>query len=188
MLNRTGVVKQVADLLAEADIQSAVDDGTKPNPSTADVEAGLALRREKQCDCVFSLGGASPHDCAKGIALCATNRGRIADYEGVDKSAKPQLPLIAINTTAGTASEMTRVCIIPDEARHVKMAIVDKPPILSVDDPALLLGIPVGLTELGVKREDIPTLAANALKDACDLTNPIQPTQAEVEESYAAAL
>lgn len=75
---------------------------------------------------MISLGGGSPHDCAKGIALVAANGGDIRDYEGVDRSAKPQLPMIAINTTAGTASEMTRFCIITDEARHIKMAIVDK--------------------------------------------------------------
>jgi PadR family transcriptional regulator PadR len=49
----------------------------------------------------LALGGGSAIDCAKGIALCATNGGEIADYEGVDRSAKPQLPLVAINTTAG---------------------------------------------------------------------------------------
>ena len=66
----------------------------------------------------------------------AANGGDIRDYEGVDRSAKPQLPMIAINTTAGTASEMTRFCIITDEARHIKMAIVDKhvTPLLSVND------------------------------------------------------
>ncbi len=92
------------------------------------------------------LGGGSPHDCAKGIAPCATNGGNIADYEGVDRSAKPQLPLVAINTTAGTASEMTRCCIITDEARHVKMAIVDRnvTPLLSVNDPALMVAMPKG--------------------------------------------
>ncbi|WP_163416109.1 iron-containing alcohol dehydrogenase, partial [Escherichia coli] len=81
-------------------------------------------------------GGGSPHDCAKGMALVAANGGKIADYEGVDRSEHPQLPLIAINTTAGTASEMTRFCIITDTARHIKMAIVDKnvTPILSVND------------------------------------------------------
>ena len=58
------------------------------------------------------------------------------------------LPLIAINTTAGTASEMTRFCIITDEARHVKMAIVDRnvTPLLSVNDPALMVAMPKGLT------------------------------------------
>ena len=112
------------------------------------VRAGLAQLKAEQCDFVISLGGGSPHDCAKGIALCATNGGEIADYEGVDRSAKPQLPLVAINTTAGTASEMTRFCIITDETRHIKMAIVDRnvTPILSVNDPELMLAKPKGLT------------------------------------------
>ena len=72
------------------------------------------------------MGEGSVKGLAKGIALVASNGGDIKDYEGVDKSKYPQLPLIAINTTAGTASEMTRFCIITDEERHVKMAIVDK--------------------------------------------------------------
>ena len=75
---------------------------------------------------MISLGGGSPHDCAKGIALVATNGGSIKDYEGIDVSKQPQHPLVAINTTAGTASEMTRFCIITDEERYIKMAIVDR--------------------------------------------------------------
>src|SRR5574343_472778 len=295
-LVKAGLVAQLQQQLAAADIQSFVFDGVQPNPTTANVGAGLALLQEKACDSVISLGGGSPHDCAKAIALVAVNGGKIQDYEGVDKSAKPQLPLVAINTTAGTASEMTRFCIITDESRHIKMAIVDKhtTPILSVNDPetmvgmpaslraavsngkdmaareqmayaqflagrafnnaslgyvhamahqlggfydlphgvcnAVLLphvqafnarvasarladvavalgaeptadaalaairqlaadvGIPAGLTQLGVKDDDIATLAANALKDACGLTNPIQPAQADVEAIYRAAL
>lgn len=148
ILNQIGVVSKVASLLAEHGIESAVFDETKPNPTMTNVEAGLAMLKANGCDCVISLGGGSPHDCAKGIALVAANGGSIKDYEGVDRSAKPQLPLIAINTTAGTASEMTRFCIITDEARHVKMAIVDKhvTPLMSVNDPELMLAKPAGLT------------------------------------------
>ncbi|MDI3430156.1 L-threonine dehydrogenase [Aeromonas sp. V90_14] len=148
ILNQIGVVAKVAGLLAEHGIESAVFDETKPNPTMTNVEAGLAMLKANGCDCVISLGGGSPHDCAKGIALVAANGGSIKDYEGVDRSAKPQLPLIAINTTAGTASEMTRFCIITDEARHVKMAIVDKhvTPLMSVNDPELMLAKPAGLT------------------------------------------
>lgn len=148
ILNQIGVVSKVAGLLAEHGIESAVFDETKPNPTMTNVEAGLAMLKANGCDCVISLGGGSPHDCAKGIALVAANGGSIKDYEGVDRSAKPQLPLIAINTTAGTASEMTRFCIITDEARHVKMAIVDKhvTPLMSVNDPELMLAKPAGLT------------------------------------------
>lgn len=148
ILNQIGVVKQVQDLLTERGVTTVVFDGTQPNPTISNVNAGLALLKQNDCDFVISLGGGSPHDCAKGIALVASNGGTIADYEGVDKSAKPMLPLIAINTTAGTASEMTRFCIITDEARHIKMAIVDKhtTPLISVNDPELMLAKPASLT------------------------------------------
>ncbi|EHI9274332.1 L-threonine dehydrogenase [Vibrio vulnificus] len=148
ILNQIGVVKQVQDLLSERGVSAVVFDGTQPNPTISNVNAGLELLKQNDCDFVISLGGGSPHDCAKGIALVASNGGTIADYEGVDKSAKPMLPLIAINTTAGTASEMTRFCIITDEARHIKMAIVDKhtTPLISVNDPELMLAKPASLT------------------------------------------
>lgn len=176
-LNNLGVVGKVADLLAGAGVAVTVYDGTKPNPTITNVEEGLALLRRDNCDCVVSLGGGSPHDCAKGIALCAANGGSIADYEGLDKSAKPQLPLVAINTTAGTASEMTRFCIITDEARHVKMAIVDRhtTPILSVNDPELMAGMPKGLTAatgmdaLTHAVEAYVSIAATPITDACAL-------------------
>ncbi|WP_305371778.1 L-threonine dehydrogenase [Photobacterium leiognathi] len=148
VLNQIGVVTQVAVLLTERDIDSVVYDGTQPNPTIKNVDEGLALLKENQCDFVISLGGGSPHDCAKGIALLAANGGQIGDYEGVDRSAKAQLPVVAINTTAGTASEMTRFCIITDEERHIKMAIVDKntTPLMSVNDPQLMLAKPASLT------------------------------------------
>jgi alcohol dehydrogenase len=176
-LSRAGVALKVAGLLAEQDIQSTIFDGAQPNPTVGNVEAGLALLSTKRCDCVISLGGGSPHDCAKGIALVAANGGHIGDYEGVDKSAKPQLPLIAINTTAGTASEMTRFCIITDESRHIKMAIVDRnvTPILSVNDPMLMLAKPAGLTAatgmdaLTHAIEAYVSTAATPITDACAL-------------------
>ncbi|WP_394240431.1 L-threonine dehydrogenase [Vibrio astriarenae] len=148
VLNQIGIVANVTSLLEQAGVESVVFDQTKPNPTIDNVNDGLAMFKQGQCDCVISLGGGSPHDCAKGIALLVTNGGEIKDYEGVDQSAKPQAPLIAINTTAGTASEMTRFCIITDEARHVKMAIVDKhvTPIISVNDPELMLAKPASLT------------------------------------------
>ncbi|UUM32744.1 L-threonine dehydrogenase [Vibrio japonicus] len=148
ILNQIGVVKKVQDLLTERGVGTVVFDGTQPNPTISNVNDGLELLKSNDCDFVVSLGGGSPHDCAKGIALVASNGGKIGDYEGVDQSAKPMLPLIAINTTAGTASEMTRFCIITDEERHIKMAIVDKhtTPLVSVNDPELMLAKPASLT------------------------------------------
>ncbi|STI82041.1 putative alcohol dehydrogenase [Escherichia coli] len=67
---------------------SVIYDGTQPNPTTENVAAGLKLLKENNCDSVISLGGGSPHDCAKGIALVAANGGDIRDYEGVDRLCK----------------------------------------------------------------------------------------------------
>ncbi|HFC8517583.1 TPA: iron-containing alcohol dehydrogenase [Neisseria weaveri] len=147
-LSKMGVADKIGGLLKEKNIDYAVFDKAQPNPTVTNVNDGLAALKEAGADFIVSLGGGSSHDCAKAVAIVATNGGKIEDYEGLDKSKKPQLPLIAINTTAGTASEMTRFAVITDEERHVKMAIVDKhvTPLLSVNDPSLMEGMPAPLT------------------------------------------
>ncbi len=147
-MSQCGMADNIQTLLQANEIASRVFDGVQPNPTIGNVNAGLAMLQAHGCDCIVSLGGGSAHDCAKGVALLATNGGQISDYEGVDVSHTPQLPLVCMNTTAGTASEMTRFCIITDEVRHVKMAIVDRnvTPLLSVNDPELMQGMPASLT------------------------------------------
>lgn len=175
VLNALGMVKKVTSLLDERNVNTVVFDGTKPNPTIANVEDGLAMLKENQCDCVISIGGGSSHDCAKAIALVATNGGQVQDYLGVDASAKPQLPMFAINTTAGTAAEMTRAAVITDEARHTKVAIVDKhiTPLMSVNDPELMVGQPASLTAatgmdaLTHAIEAYVSVAAYPITDAC---------------------
>lgn len=134
MLTKLGMAGDVQKALEERNIFSVIYDGTQPNPTTENVAAGLKLLKENNCDSVISLGGGSPHDCAKGIALVAANGGDIRDYEGVDRSAKPQLPMIAINTTAGTASEMTRFCIITDACALKAVTMIAENLPLAVED------------------------------------------------------
>lgn len=175
VLGQIGIVKKVTDVLDNKNIEYAIYDETKPNPTVKNVNDGLALLKEKECDFVISLGGDSAHDCAKGIALLATNGGEIKDYEGVDKSKKPQLPMVGINTTAGTGSEMTLFAIITDEERHIKMALVDKhlTPIIAVNDPMLMLAMPKSLTAatgmdaLTHAIEAYVSTSATPITDAC---------------------
>lgn len=143
-----GMAGKIQAIFEEAGIQAMVFDGAEPNPTDKNVEAGLEAYRANGCDSIVSLGGGSSHDCAKGIGLVAANGGEIYDYEGVDKSKNDMVPLMAINTTAGTASEITRFCIITDTRRKVKMAIVDwkVTPQISINDPELMKGMPAGLT------------------------------------------
>lgn len=147
-LNKIGMVDQIKEYIEDVGVAVAVFDGAEPNPTDKNVEAGLKVFQKENCDVIVSLGGGSAHDCAKGIGIVAGNGGNIRDYEGVDQSTKPMTPLIAINTTAGTASEMTRFCIITDTDRHIKMAIVDWrcTASVSINDPMLMMKKPPALT------------------------------------------
>ena len=91
VLNQIGLVGELTKLLEQNGIQYAIYDGVQPNPTVANVNNGLAMLKEENCDFVISFGGGSSHDCCKGIALLATNGGVIGDYEGVNRSKKPQL-------------------------------------------------------------------------------------------------
>lgn len=147
-LAKQGMAQMIQDILKKSGVESVVFDGVEPNPKDVNVEAGLKVFKENACDSIISLGGGSSHDCAKEIGIVASNRGNIRDYEGVDKSKNPMCPMIAINTTAGTASEITRFCIITDTSRYVKMAIVDwrVTPQIAINDPKLMVGMPPSLT------------------------------------------
>lgn len=148
VLCSVGIVKMVTDVLDQERISYAIFDGTSPNPTAKNVEDATAYYKKENCDMIIAVGGGSPIDCAKGVGLVIGNGGAIKDFEGVNKSTKPMPPFVAVNTTAGTASEMTRFTIITDTDRHVKMAIVDwrVTPTVSINDPELMVKMPPSLT------------------------------------------
>jgi len=174
-LVQTGLAKHVTDKLDAAGITYSIFDETIPNPTDKNVEAGVAAYHSAGCDSLITLGGGSPHDCGKAIGLVVTSGGRIHDYEGVDKAKAPLMPYIAINTTAGTASEMTRFAIITDTSRHVKMAILDArvTPLIAINDPIMMEGMPpfltaaTGMDALTHAVEAFVSNAATPMTDAC---------------------
>lgn len=147
-LHDLGVSEKIAEIIRQAGLDVFIFPKAEPNPTDKNVAEGLKAYQDEKCDSIVTLGGGSSHDAGKGIALVAANGGKIHDYEGVDQSKEPMVPLIAINTTAGTGSELTKFTIITDTKRKVKMAIVDKhvTPTLSINDPELMVGMPPGLT------------------------------------------
>jgi alcohol dehydrogenase len=177
-ITKAGITQKIVDLIKQdAGVDTVVFDKTVPNPTDTNVHDGLKIFQNKKCDLIISLGGGSPHDCGKGIGIVSTNGGNIRDYEGVDKSTKPMPPFIAINTTAGTASEMTRFCIITNTSNHVKMAIVDwrVTPNVAINDPLLMVGMPPALTAatgmdaLTHAVEGYVSIIATPVTDACAL-------------------
>lgn len=147
-LHKAGVADTIAEHLKKANVDSHIYSGAEPNPTDKNVHDGVDVFNDQGCDFIVSLGGGSSHDCAKGIGLVTAGGGNIRDYEGLDKSSVPMTPLISVNTTAGTASEMTRFCIITNTDTHVKMAIVDWrcTPLIAINDPRLLVPKPASLT------------------------------------------
>lgn len=142
------IAQKIIAYLNDESIEVVLFDGALPNPTVKNVNDGLSLYQDEKCDCIVAVGGGSPIDCAKGIGLLASNGGVINDYEGLDMSKKAMPPFIAVNTTAGTASEMTRFTIITDTERHIKMAIVDwhVTPNVSINDPEFMASMPASLT------------------------------------------
>ncbi len=174
-LNKMGVADTIKGYIEAAGLQAVIYDGAEPNPTDKNVHDGVKAYLDNKCDGLVTLGGGSSHDCGKGVGLVVSGGGNIRDYEGVNKSSKRLPPFLAINTTAGTASEMTRFCIITNTDTHVKMAIVDwrVTPNIAIDDPLLMVGMPpkltaaTGMDALTHAVEAYVSTIATPITDAC---------------------
>lgn len=134
--------------LEEAGLAVTVFDDVMQNPTTEDVDQGLAVAKEARIDFLVAVGGGSAMDCAKGINFLYTNGGKMQDYWGAGKATKPMLPLIAVPTTSGTGSEAQSYALIADAKSHNKMACGDKKAScrVAILDPDLTLSMPAGVT------------------------------------------
>lgn len=147
-IESSDILAKVVKPLKDFEVDYVVFSDVNPNPTCKNVEDGLAVLKENNCDFIISVGGGSPQDAASCISIMATNGGKPQDYEGLHKSLKKGLPTVAINTTAGTSAELTINYVITDEHRKVKMVMVDKNSlaVMSVNDPELMLSKPKALT------------------------------------------
>lgn len=143
-----GVASKVLKVLEGVGIAYEVYSEVVPNPTCKNVHDGLERIKGTDCDFLVSIGGGSPQDTAKAIGILATNGGHIKEYEGVNLSKNKSLPIVAVNTTAGTSSEVTINYVVTDEERHVKMVMVDKNSLatVTVNDPELMVEKPAALT------------------------------------------
>ncbi|MBI5440751.1 MAG: iron-containing alcohol dehydrogenase, partial [Deltaproteobacteria bacterium] len=145
---KAGLLKLVTDALDAKLIPYAVFNGVDPDPTVHNVDAGLDVYRREGCNGIISIGGGSPHDCAKAIGMLATNPGRLIDYLGLFSLVNPIPPLICVNTTAGTGSEASIGAIITDAERGHKMLLADPKllPIVAVNDPLFTQPMPPSIT------------------------------------------
>lgn len=166
------IAEVVARLQAEG-ISSSVYHRVSPDPTVSCVQAGLEVLKGRACDSVVAIGGGSPIDAAKAMSVLATNDGALAQYAGYHLIPKRGLPMVAVPTTSGTGSEATRVAVITDEQRQVKMMLLDNAllPDAAIVDYRLAMTMPAELTAyVGVDTlthglEAYVSAKANAMSD-----------------------
>ncbi len=145
---KDGAVEKTIGYLKAEGIDYAIYNKVEPNPKDINVYEGVKIYKENNCDMIITIGGGSPHDCGKGIGIALTHEGDISDYAGIETLTHALPPIIAVNTTAGTASEITRHAVITNTKTKVKFVIVSwrNLPQVSINDPLLMVGKPAGLT------------------------------------------
>lgn len=173
-LEALGVVDKVKDILEAADISVVSFLDVLPNPTVEIVDAAAHAYKASEATSIVALGGGSPMDVAKAVAVVVRYGGSITEYEGAGKVPGAVEPIIAIPTTAGTGSEVTPFSVITDESRNHKLSVFSDNilPAFALLDPQLIMTAPAGVASAcGVDAmihawESYTSLAANPFSDA----------------------
>jgi alcohol dehydrogenase class IV len=145
---KAGLMESVEASLQAAKVKFQVFSEVEPDPRFETVQACLDKLGDFKPRCVIGLGGGSPIDIAKTVAVILANSGCIADYCGIDLVPKPGVPAIMVPTTAGTGSEVTPIAILSDEGEKLKKGVVSPHlfPKVAILDPELTVGLPPAIT------------------------------------------
>ncbi len=146
-----GLLDDITSGLREQKFEFAVFSDVQPDPTDANVKEGFAAFQSHEADGVLAVGGGSAIDCAKIIAIRGANTEELASYMGLGLIKNRGVPLVVLPTTASTGSEATRVAVITDSTRNVKMMMASPPlmPTAAVVDYELTLSMPGVLTAAG---------------------------------------
>jgi alcohol dehydrogenase len=147
-IETSGLLSAIADQLTTAKLEFDTFNEVESNPKDHNVDAGTQMAKGLKADGLVAVGGGSPIDCAKAIAVLATHGGAVRDYEGKGKISGNVLPLIAIPTTAGTGSEVTFSSVITDSGEGFKFTLKHPciAPRIALLDPQMTITLPAGLT------------------------------------------
>lgn len=149
-VSRDAYFGKIVQALEDEGFVCTVYADTMPEPSVDAVDRAAETVRACGAKLLIAVGGGSPIDCAKAMALLATNEGSIRDYlfGGSRTIDSEPLPLIAVPTTAGSGSEVTAATVIDDTEKGVKLSVTHDGliPRYAVIDPLMHLGMPPAVT------------------------------------------
>lgn len=139
-IEEAGWLQHLLDVLDSEGVKWIYCSGVLSNPRDYQVEQGAEFYLKNDADVIIAIGGGSVLDTAKGVAIIASNGGKIKDYEGANRVPRPLPPMLLITTTAGNGSDISQFCIITDMERKVKMSIITRTlvPNISIVDPLIL--------------------------------------------------
>lgn len=174
MMVELGYAGKIQQTLQESGIEASIFSETIPEPTVSSIEAGVTMVREGGFDSIIAIGGGSPIDSAKAISIVGKFGGKVSDYKFPRDVAESGLPIIAIPTTAGTGSEVTRFTVITDDLKDEKMlcAGLGFMPVAALVDYELTLSLPprvtadCGLDALTHAIEAYVSQKANTFSDA----------------------
>lgn len=147
-IKSTGLINSFIKSLLDIGVETSVFDRVQPDPTVKNIEDGLKQFISEGADILVAVGGGSPMDAAKAISISKTNSAPLSQYMGYHKIPNPGVPVVAIPTTAGTGSEVTKVTVITDTENDVKMMILDDNllPSVALVDYELTMSMPAPLT------------------------------------------
>lgn len=176
-LRESGFKEKLEEILASNRVGWVYFDGIPSDPEVGLVDEGRRIARENGCDFVIGIGGGSSIDVAKAIAVLFDKPLKTIDYIGGVKIGKKGIPCIAIPTTSGTGSEVTKNSVLTDTERGAKRSLRENVvlPDIAIVDPALTLTLPpdltawTGLDALVQAIESYVSKGANVLTDSIAL-------------------
>lgn len=172
-LFEAGTATRVGDELLKAGVEYAIYYKVLPNPTIDVINECITAARALEVDFLVAVGGGSAIDTAKAVGIVITNGGKVEQYEGVNKSRRPSLPIVAVNTTAGTGSEVTTFYVVTNPKNHSKMVMVDSNCMVSIaiNDSAFMKSMPKKLTAATGMDAMTHAIEAVLARDATPLTD-----------------
>ncbi|MHA1271532.1 MAG: iron-containing alcohol dehydrogenase family protein [Candidatus Helarchaeota archaeon] len=147
-MRKFGILQKIKDLLESVDIQVSIFDKVEPEVSCETVDLGVEFAKKQDIDLVIGIGGGSALDCGKAIAIMITHEGKTWEYQDNKKIDHSGVPYIAIPTTAGTGSEVTKNAVLINKKNGWKASIRHElmTAKVAIIDPKLTVSMPPNIT------------------------------------------
>ena len=183
---KSGNYDRIMNILKKSELKISELGGVSHDPDETTVHDMVAKVKKIYPDFIIGVGGGSTIDVAKSVSIIATNGGEVADYWAGKEFTKPSIPYIAVSTTSGTGSEVTKNAVITNKDKTFKKSIRSELmiPNVALVDPSLALSLPPDVTASTGMDALIQNLEAYTSKNAGPITDTLARKGIELAGKY----